>query len=165
MGVRHKGLSLFPRQRVDSSRQEVAAASKGEVNFGFNPLQSAAHTQSNGILPDAFIRGATVSSTSTPQSHYQPRSPTTLISNQPTSPQQKKKDTKAKRSKACGDYWLSGLALRKWFLDKSRALGFCSRKTSTCLRERSGASGTTLLTREKRLIILAAEFTCNLSAQ
>lgn len=153
MGVRHKALSLFQRQRVDSSRQEVAAASKGEVNFGFNPLQSAAHTQSNGILPDAFIRGATVSSTTTPQSHYQPRSPTTLISNQPTSPlPKKKKDTKAERSKACSDYWLSGgLALRKWFLDKSRALGSCSRKRSTCLSDHSGASGTTLLTRKKKV--------------
>lgn len=84
-GSATKPLRLFQRQRVDSSPQEVAAASKGEVNFGFNPLQSAAHTQSDGILPDAFIRGA-VSSPATPQPHYQRRSPTTLISSQPAPP-------------------------------------------------------------------------------
>lgn len=73
-------------------------------------------------------------------------------------PAKKKKDTKAERSKACSDYWLSGgLALRKWFLDKGRALGSCSRKRSTCLSDRSGASGTTLLTSKKSFIILAAE--------
>lgn len=74
----------------------------------------------------------------------QPRSPTTLISNQPIlppppPPKKKKPHTKAQRSKACSDYWLSGgLALRKGFLDKSRALGSCSRKKSTCLADHSG---------------------------
>lgn len=71
----------------------------------------------------------------------QPRSPTTLISNQPIPPppSTKKPHTKAQRSKACSDYWLSGgLALRKGFLDKSRALGSCSRKKSTCLVDHSG---------------------------
>lgn len=59
------------------------------------------------------------------------------VNQQPTNiPPSKKKDTKAEWSKACSDYWLSGgLALRKWFLDKSRALGSCSRKSSTCLSD------------------------------
>lgn len=45
---RTKPRRLFQRRRVDTSPQEVAAPSKGEVNFGFNPLHSASHGQSNG---------------------------------------------------------------------------------------------------------------------
>lgn len=53
---RTKPCSVFHRRRVDTSPQEVAAPSKGEVNFGFNPLQSALHTPNQTDPPGCFYQ-------------------------------------------------------------------------------------------------------------
>lgn len=101
---------LFQRQRVDTSPQEGAAPSKGEVNFGFNPLQSASHTQSNRRLSS----GGPLSPGSYSTVSLLARAPRTLITPPPHPPP-------AQTTKACSDDWPSGgLALRKCSVDKSK---------------------------------------------
>lgn len=108
---------LFQRQHVDTSPQEAAAASKGEVNFGFNPLQMHHTPNQTG----RFYQGATVSRQPL---HSLITGPGSRNANQPPRP----KTTKAQRSKACSADWPStGPALRKCSVDKSKAAGCCSR--------------------------------------